>query len=201
MPRSSPDMPQKLAQAAFELFAKHGFKDVNLDQVAEKAGVTKGSLYCHYDSKHALILAACNHYYRTYQQRVHRELAKVTDPLERLRAMLELSICTCVTNKANRVFTTEIFALALQDEQVRAGWAQFYDTVREIYIGLLIAAQATERLELGDARAPVDLMLSAIEGIKQRAAFEPHIADNEQQKQLVDRLMRIVGYQSTAEAA
>ena len=75
MPVLAPQMRGKLAKSAFELFAQRGIKNVNLDEVAAHAGVTKGSLYWHYKSKKEVILAACAYYYRRWQQRAHAEIA------------------------------------------------------------------------------------------------------------------------------
>jgi AcrR family transcriptional regulator len=186
-------MPQRLARFAFEVFAEGGFRDVSVDDVAARAGVTKGSFYSHYRSKQEIVLAACNHYYRTYQQRVQAQLAPLVDPLERLRALLEYAVRTCVIDRQTRVFTTEIFALALQDEAVRAGWAQFYDTVRQQYVGLLSAACAAGQLRSRDPEAAVNLMLSAIEGVKLRAVFEPQIASPDEQNAIVEGLLGILG--------
>ncbi len=44
MPVLAPHMPRNFAKSAFELFAERGFASVNLDQIAARAGVTKGSL-------------------------------------------------------------------------------------------------------------------------------------------------------------
>lgn len=193
MPRKAPHMPGRLAEAAFELFATDGFDKINLDQIAAQAGVTKGSVYCYYKSKHELILAACAHYYRTYQEKVHNEIAAVNDPLERLRRVLELSVHTCVIDQKSRVFTTEVFALSLHHDDMRNGWAQFYDAVREMYVGLTLGAQASGQLEVEDAREGADMMLAAMEGIKQRATFEPHIAHPREQQNLVTGLLEILG--------
>ena len=115
--------------------------------------------------------------------------------------MLEYSVTSCVIDKRNRVFTTDVFALSLQDQSVRQGWAQFYDTVREIYIGLVLAAQAANQIEVGDARKSVDLMLAAIEGVKMRAAFEPHIAETAEQQSIVEGLLGIIASPSQPVAA
>ena len=96
-------------------------------------------------------------------------------------------------DQSTRVFTTEIFALSLKDEQVRAGWLQFYDSVRELYVGLLTAVKdAGDLRTVDDPRTAVDLMLAAIEGVKLRAVYEPHIAAEEEQRTIVDGLMRIL---------
>ncbi len=192
MPRLSPQMPARLAQSAFDLFAGRGFDEVTIDEIAAHAGVTKGSFYSHYQSKREIILAACSYYYRTYQQRVHAEIAPLTDPLLRLRRMLEFSVRTCVVDDSSRVFTTEIFARALHDREVAKGWAQFYDTVREMYVGLVLAAEAAGCLRTSGVRRAVDLMLATIEGVKIRAAFEPHIADPTEQQSIVEGLMGVL---------
>ena len=46
-----------LVDAARELFAHDGFAATSLDAVVARAGVTKGALYHHYDSKRALFRA------------------------------------------------------------------------------------------------------------------------------------------------
>ena len=47
----------KISKAAAKLFKKYGFADVSVDSIVEKAGVSKGTFYVHFDSKDALIAA------------------------------------------------------------------------------------------------------------------------------------------------
>jgi AcrR family transcriptional regulator len=46
--------PAELAAAALELFIERGFSATRLDDVAKRAGVSKGTLYLYFDSKEAL---------------------------------------------------------------------------------------------------------------------------------------------------
>jgi AcrR family transcriptional regulator len=192
MPVFAPQMRAKLAESAFELFSRKGIRNVNLDEVAAHAGVTKGSLYWHYKSKKEVILAACAFYYRRWQQRAHAEIGLDNDPLTQLERVLRYSVQSCLFDRANRVFTTEIFALSLQDDDIRVGWAQFYDTCRELFVGLVRAAGARGQLEVHDPHCAVDWMLATIEGIKQRASFEPEICTPDEREAMVKGLLRIV---------
>jgi AcrR family transcriptional regulator len=198
MPVLAPHMPKHFAKSAFDLFADRGLRHVNLDEIAAGAGVTKGSLYHHYRSKKDVILAACQYYYRSWQQRIQQEIAPLPNSLEKLRTALSSSVKTCVIERRNRVFTAEIFAMSLYDADVRASWAQFYDTVRETYIGLVEAARAAGQLKIEDPRRAVDLMLATVEGIKPRASFEPEIADAAEQQAIVDDLMALMGAKPSA---
>ncbi len=193
MPTLAPHMPEKLAESAFALFSEKGINNVNLDAVAARAGVTKGSLYHHYGCKKELVIAACNHYYRRWRENIDAELAPLADPLERLEKVVESSVRSCIMDPRNRIFTTEVWALSISDEDIRAGWARFYDAVRELYIGLLEAVADAGLVGAGDPRRAVNLMLTALEGVKQRALFEPAICNPADQRAIIEDLMRILG--------
>lgn len=187
-------MPARLAASAFALFAEKGFDGVNMDQIAAHAGVTKGSLYWHFNSKRELIQAACAHYYRTYQRRINEALAAISDPGERLEHTLRVAVRTCLMDEANRVFTMEIFTWAVHDAELRRGWQQFYDSVREFYIGLVRAAALEGVVNVSDPEQAVNLMLAAMEGIKLRALFEPEICSPTEEARVVEGLKEILGF-------
>ncbi len=57
MPRERRHTRQKLLDAAYALFYRDGFTRVGVDAIAEAAGVTKRTLYAHFESKDALLAA------------------------------------------------------------------------------------------------------------------------------------------------
>ena len=186
-----PQMRLQLAESAFDLFSVRGFQNVNLDEIAENAGVTKGSLYWHYKSKNELILAACSHYYRVWRQEAFAEIAEDSNPLSQLERVLRMSVQKCLFDEKNRQFTSELFAMSLQDDEIRASWAQFYASVRDLYVELVQAAIDAGLADVENPRQNVDWMLSALEGIKQRAAFEPEICGTEQWDSYTQGLLQL----------
>ena len=48
------DMKERIFKAAFELFSSKGYDKVSLNEVVKKAGVSKGGLFHHFDSKYIL---------------------------------------------------------------------------------------------------------------------------------------------------
>jgi len=192
MPALAPQMRANLAQSAYELFSERGFGSVSLDDIAARSGVTKGSLYWHYKSRKELITAACTHYYRDWQQKIHADLATVRDPLAKLERAVLFCVNNCLLDRASRVFTTEVFAMSLHDDEIRAGWSQFYDTTREIFIGLVEAVRADGKIKVADPQRSVDVMLAAFEGIKQRAAFNQEICAAGERDAIVQDLMQVI---------
>jgi AcrR family transcriptional regulator len=201
MAKAAPQMPAKLAASAFRLFARGGIANVSLDQVAAAAGVTKGSLYWHFKNKDEVIKAAATHYYQAYHRRMHAAIAPLSDPMERLRRVLQLSVRICLLDAENRVFTMDIWTLAVHDAEIRRSWRQFYDSVREFYIGLVRAAAHAGRLQTDDPVRAVNLMLEAIEGIKLRALFEPQICAPDEETEIVRSLLKMLGCDTEAATA
>lgn len=47
----------KIYQCANQLFREYGFEKVSVDSIVERAGISKGTFYVHFDSKDALVTA------------------------------------------------------------------------------------------------------------------------------------------------
>jgi len=166
------NMSARLVQGAFDLFGQHGIDNVNMDMIAAHSNCTKGSLYWHFDTKKSVILAACDLYYKNWEERIRHELSAVKDPVKRLKKAVRFSIRHCMVDPRNRVFTLGIMGLSLYDADIRASWGKFYDRVREYFIALVEDAKKTGRVKAGDSRSAVDLMLVSFEGIKLRTIVE-----------------------------
>lgn len=57
IPRWRADARERILETAYELFSRRGIRDVGIDEVIERAGVAKASLYRHFRSKDELVIA------------------------------------------------------------------------------------------------------------------------------------------------
>jgi len=82
-----------ILRAAVGVFARHGYRDTNLQDVAGALGVAKGTLYLYYRGKEQLFLAAVDAGMVRLREDVRSAYSGVPDPLDRLavavRAYLE----------------------------------------------------------------------------------------------------------------
>ncbi|MCA8952996.1 MAG: TetR/AcrR family transcriptional regulator [Planctomycetes bacterium] len=63
MPRAAdPHLRERLIAAATAEFAAAGYAGTRLDAIAERAGVTKGGIYFHFDGKEDLFFAVLDHW-------------------------------------------------------------------------------------------------------------------------------------------
>ncbi len=63
---------RQIIEAAYDLFYKGGFAAASVDAIAEAAGVTKRTLYYHFDSKDALLGTVLDHQHTMMFERIQR---------------------------------------------------------------------------------------------------------------------------------
>ena len=76
--------PAELAAAALSLFIEKGFAATRLDEVAARAGVSKGTLYLYFDSKDALFKAVIEEGVVPLFEEFEAKLETLRDDPERL---------------------------------------------------------------------------------------------------------------------
>jgi AcrR family transcriptional regulator len=96
-PRRDPERAERrraeILDAAAVVFAREGYQDADLQEVADALKLAKGTLYLYFASKEELFLAAVDRGMRLLHEFVHGAYAGIADPLDRLttaiRAYLE----------------------------------------------------------------------------------------------------------------
>lgn len=182
-------MRERLAEKAFLLFSENPIADVTLDMVAEKAAVTKGSIYGHYKSKKELLLEACQVYYKRWERLVVDYANVDQDSIGRLRKAVFSSAEMCLFDHRNRFFTAQVFAIAITDAEVRESWAGFYRRVNAFFQYLLEEINASGEASIANSKVTANRILSILEGVKQQAFFDTEISVASQIGDVVETVM------------
>jgi AcrR family transcriptional regulator len=77
---------RQLLDAALEVFVSQGYHAAAMDEIAERAGVSKPVLYQHFPSKLELYLALLDESVDTLLEAVHDVLRSTTEPKQRVAA-------------------------------------------------------------------------------------------------------------------
>jgi AcrR family transcriptional regulator len=85
-----PATRDRLQAAATELFAAHGFDGVSVEEIAERAGVTKALVNYHFGGKHKLYLTIITSTFSDIVERVEQVAASNRPAPEQLRAFVAL---------------------------------------------------------------------------------------------------------------
>jgi TetR/AcrR family fatty acid metabolism transcriptional regulator len=76
---------QEILKAALRVIARIGISDFKMIEIAEEAGVGKGTLYEYFPSKTDLIVGCFGDMVEDWGEFLGRELAEVSDPVERVK--------------------------------------------------------------------------------------------------------------------
>jgi AcrR family transcriptional regulator len=129
-----------LVEEGARLFAAHGYAAVGLAEIVRAAGVTKGALYHHFDSKADLFRAVLQRVQEEVAERVAAAADAEPDPWSQLtagcRAFLEASTAP------------EVQQIMLVDGPAVLGWAQ-WRAIDEAASGRLLAEALTALIAAG----------------------------------------------------
>ena len=76
---------RRILEAARGVFFREGFMAANLDEVAEKAGVAKGTLYRYFESKAELYVAVLAHNGAIFEQKIRATISPELSPPDQVR--------------------------------------------------------------------------------------------------------------------
>jgi AcrR family transcriptional regulator len=76
--------PEDILDAATDLFAEFGYSDAVTNDLMDKLGIGKGTIYRHYPSKRDLFLAAVDRVMKRQREFIDQAIAGVEDPIDRI---------------------------------------------------------------------------------------------------------------------
>src|SRR5262244_2700012 len=82
----------RVYEVAAEVFHRKGYDNTSMSDVAEAAGLTKAGLYHHVSSKESLLFTVLDSGLDFTESYVLKPLEGISDPLERLKTMIELHL-------------------------------------------------------------------------------------------------------------
>jgi AcrR family transcriptional regulator len=150
MPRASAtdaaETARRVLEAAREVFAADGFAAASVDDIARRAGVTRGAVYHHYDGKPGLFRAVAEQLQAEVAARVVAEAEQEADAAGQLRAGSHAFLDAITDDRAARVL--------LIDAPAVLGWTRWREldaaaSGRELREA--VEALGTVRPELVDA--------------------------------------------------
>jgi AcrR family transcriptional regulator len=86
------DSRQEILRTAARLFQQRGYDATSMNDVAAALKLSKGGLYHHFQSKDEILFEIMNHAMEITQDLVIAPVRRITDPEERLRALIRLHI-------------------------------------------------------------------------------------------------------------
>ncbi len=167
MPRQEPveDRERQIIEAAMAVFAREGFHEARMEDIAKESQLGKGTLYLYFKSKDAIIAALLRYFF--------------TLPLKRLRAIesgegsvsdLLLAYTHELVSEAERLavfssITFEFYAVAMRDKEVRRFFGEFFTGYRAALVRVLQRGIASGEFRPVDPDEIAVTIIALLEGL------------------------------------
>jgi AcrR family transcriptional regulator len=111
---------EEILAAATQVFAGHGYPGTDVQVIADRLGVGKGTVYRYFPSKSALFLAAVDRGVRRLNERIEADTASLADPIDRIAQAVHSYLAFFAENR-------ELVELFIQER------AEFKDRKQPVY--------------------------------------------------------------------
>jgi len=193
---------KKILQVAYEVFLQEGYSKARLEEVAKKAGVTRGAIYWHFGDKYRLFISLLELGFKKHLDRILKIINSKTSPLTKIRELVKAPLISLLDDEAYRG-AIMLYLLKMEFTQERQRqWERLQKQQEQGQKRLISLPEATqwlrniiknlicEGIESGEIRSDINpdlaslAMMSYIDGLQTRFLAEPdafkedRIADN-----------------------
>lgn len=181
--RKSQLIHDHILEVASDLFYEHGINNVGISRIISDAGVAKMTLYSHFDSKQALVIAYLENRSREWVDWYRHQLYKMPlTPMDRLLSSFDV-LDKWFTSKRYRgcLVANAIIELADHNHPVHGVKREYYASIKTMYLKLAheadlrdceyVAEQLFVFLREAMMAAYLDGPNGVVESCRQRAHF------------------------------
>lgn len=130
---AAPDKREAILGAATKVFAKNGYFNSKVADIAGEAGIADGTVYLYFKSKDEILHSIFDRAMENFIAKGRKELAKLATPIERLRRIAEMHLERLGADRDLAiVFQVELRGSTKHMQEFSAaGFAEYLDIIRE----------------------------------------------------------------------
>jgi TetR/AcrR family transcriptional regulator, fatty acid metabolism regulator protein len=121
---------EELIKATYYEVAEKGYSAVTLQDIAKRAGVSKGSTLYYFATKEDLFLGALEWMVKQFDRRNGEVIAKVEDPIEKVRALIGNIFASAQESRQFFLAYSDFVSIGTRNKRFHDLNARFYDGCR-----------------------------------------------------------------------
>ncbi len=83
-----PDKPQQIVEAAIRVFARNGYYNSRVSDIAREAGIASGTIYLYFKTKEEILVTLFRDKMAAFVAQLRREIAGEPDPVAKIRRLV-----------------------------------------------------------------------------------------------------------------
>ena len=164
-----------LAEAALRVFIRSGYHRTKMAEIAEEAGVGKGTLYEYFENKGALFRFVLDGFFDDFYHGILSELEGIDDPKTQLHRILIFSADQLDRWKHVCTIWLDFYSeMRWKDAQGGEEIRRIYETMRTVLSGVIESGQreGSFREDL-NPREAASIMVAVFDGLVMQYIFDP----------------------------
>src|SRR4029078_4417516 len=85
-----PDKPQQIIEAAIRVFARNGYYNSRVSDIAREAGIASGTMYLYFRTKEDILVTLFRERMASFVAHLRREIAGEPDAVAKIRRLVAL---------------------------------------------------------------------------------------------------------------
>jgi len=152
--------------AALEVFRKTGYHRTRMADIAQAAGIGKGTLYEYFENKAHILRAAFDQYFDAFRQGALRASQAAGSPGAQLLALVDFALDHVDEWQDHCAVYVDYFGAARVGDENLVSLEEIYNDIGQTLTTLIEAAQASGEFSAeADPVATADLLVSMFDGI------------------------------------
>jgi AcrR family transcriptional regulator len=164
-PETLEERKTQILNAAWTCFTRQGYNNTTMDDIVAESGLSKGSLYWHFDSKDALFEAAVLAFFNEVGQEVFAALEQYETVSDKLRAAARGTVN--LGRRAEGLFSliVEFWARSDRREDVSRFWADVLVQYKEYFTAVIEEGIQKGEFKVMDAGHLAWVLMAAYDGL------------------------------------
>ncbi len=173
---------------AMELFWEKGYKATSIEDLVDRMGIKRGSIYNTFGDKHSLFIAAVEYYAKEVTSRTIKRLESPGSPLENIKLFFETIVNTPSDKKTRGcLISNTVVELAPHDEKVADTVRIILERIQTAFLNCLDkAVELGELPEDTDTKVLSHFLATSTHGL---IVTGKSAVDNKQVKNVVDVIL------------
>jgi AcrR family transcriptional regulator len=179
-----------ISGAALKVFRELGYPRTRMVDIAQAAGIGKGTLYEYFKNKADILRFAFDQYFSIFTAGALEAMKDKTGPSEKLLSLIDFALQHAAEWEDHCAVYVDYFGAARTDKGNQFSLAAMYDQMKLILTNLIKAGQAAGEIDLEfEAAAVAEVLVSVYDGIILHRIFEGHETDRASLRKATLRLI------------
>ncbi|MEO0230055.1 MAG: TetR/AcrR family transcriptional regulator [candidate division WOR-3 bacterium] len=163
----------KLLESGIELFSQKGYDATSIQEICEKAGVSKGAFFHYFPSKEFFFLEILDHWLKDLFNSIEQFKGPSEDPYLALSNMSKIFKDIFRESRSKFPLYVEFLRVGLRENKILAKLASYFDFYTEYFSNLIKPAVEKGHFVKIDPKAISKILIAYALGIIEQELFAP----------------------------